>query len=682
MFLIRIVLFPLRLLLAGWYRLRNIRRPGNVLFHQVPDQFTMLRPSGLLSMLIPRQEYHFYDYLALIELIRKSGYIRKLVLFVPPMQAGWNQIEQIGRGLQSLRESKGMEIIACCDGGNLKTLYIMSFADRRLGASEGSFYNNLPGADSYFFKNALARVGIAVETYSAGKFKAQGFEMLTRSNSSPAGRQNQKQLIQDLRGIIEDRLQNAVGLDEQHRKQVVQLIRKRLTFDMRDLVRSGYVHAQVSPERFRDFLFLGKESETASEVRHFLYRNDGIDAESGELAETKSTEPTPAEVKAQMRAFRRQQIQFKRELKAEARLTRNLINERQLAKRYQRSRYNPFRFRNDPMLALVNLEGPITMGRPGDDARPQVITAYPYRDILRALRDSSEEAVFLNINSPGGSADASELLFEAIYALSRIKPVYALVGGVCASGGYYLACAANRIYVPELSINGSIGVIRIRPNLKKMYDQWGIKKEVLFPQPERDLLSEAGPISAASQKRMRAELADAYRLFLKRVCRGRELDQRVVHKMAEGQVWSGRRFRTGQMADGHETFIQVIDEYRRNAGHPDSKQFRLNLYPESKTDVRTLLGERMPSPFSMMRVLGADLPRQVQDCLRVFADAGQKRLFYNPYLLHATIGSVTAHSEQSVSNNNHKRAQRSGIGRTRFLHARSNRQSLPSIILP
>ncbi|MCB1174973.1 MAG: S49 family peptidase, partial [Leptospiraceae bacterium] len=120
-----------------------------------------------------------------------------------------------------------------------------------------------------------------------------------------------------------------------------------------------------------------------------------------------------------------------------------------------------FRFKARPRLALLHLNGAIHLGNAGQNPRADSIQALGLLPVLADIANSDCEAVFIIINSPGGSATASEILYQEIRNLARQKPVFALVQSVAASGGYYLACAATQIYASPLSLLGSIGVIRL-----------------------------------------------------------------------------------------------------------------------------------------------------------------------------------------------------------------------------
>ena len=176
--LLRFLILPLRILLRLYYGLRNLARGGDVLFHELPDRFTMLRPSGLLAYFAPRQEAHLLEYQALLKVFAESDSLSTLVYRVPDVEASWAEVEQLGRALARIARA-GKQLIAYGEGGNLKSLYLMSFARRRYAAPHANFILNYPATEGYFLKDTIARFGVTVETHHAGKFKAEGFEMFT-----------------------------------------------------------------------------------------------------------------------------------------------------------------------------------------------------------------------------------------------------------------------------------------------------------------------------------------------------------------------------------------------------------------------------------------------------------------------------------------------------------------------
>lgn len=547
MWFLRLIFLPLRLLWFGYVRLRNLRRPGSVLFHRMPDRFTMVRPAGFFAFFLPRQETHFLEYLGFLRLLKESPTLKHLVYTVPDLeQTAWSEVEELGRGLEDLA-AQGVELTAYTEGGGLKTLYLMSYAARRLAAPHASFYFLLPALDGYFVKDTLAKFGVAVETYTAGKHKGESYEMFTRNGFSPAARKNLQELTGDFRKNIETRLASARNLDASAQAKVRKLIGGQILGESSDLKNAGYFDELVPSTLLEDFILTGAKPEWSHDVQH-AYAPEQTDSGVQEAL------PSPEEARLALK-------QLQKQLKQHVRARKQLTNETVLYNYWRRARYNPLRIRALPSLAFVTLEGPIVSGRPGDPHRSHNIAALNLRDLFYNLAESREEAVLLYINSPGGSADASELLFESIYTLSRVKPVIAVVGTVAASGGYYLACAANRIYASPFSIVGSIGVIRVRPNTGGLYKKLGVKKEDLGKQPTRDLLSEVGRYGPASMRLLKHSLKTTYDLFLNRVALGRSRPAKEVQAMAEGRIFAGERFASAGMIDGCAGFYDVVEDY-------------------------------------------------------------------------------------------------------------------------
>ena len=617
--IVRFFLLPLRLLVYVYYSLRNLNRTGDVLFHRVPDRFTMVRPVGVLAFFVPRQETHFIEYLALLRVFAESPELRTLIFLVPDIHATWSEVEQLGVALQKI-ESSGKQLLAYTEGGNLKTLYLMTFAARRYAAPHANFILDYPAADGYFLKSVIARFGVTVETHHAGKFKAEGFEMFTRTGYSPAARKNLKELLGDFRARIDLRFEQVA---DSGGTQLQRLARKQILAETSDVLATGFFHRAVGASVFEDWLRGAitpdgrpVDPETAPDMIPPEEISDEVMHEFGPVSvaadspdTTNRTNATQALANAEANNAAELQRRFKQDIKARRRTT----TEQALYNRQRRRKYSPLRLRGLPSVALVSMDGPISMGRAGEPPRGYGIAAMPFRELIEGLGDGPEEAVFLYINSPGGGADASELLFDSIYRLSRTKPVFAIVGSIAASGGYYLACAANRIYASPLSILGSIGVIRIRPNLAGLYKKLGVKRESIFQDPTRDIFSEAGPLSAPAIKLMKQTMQSTYDLFLARVAQGRNQSVAEVSRQAEGRVFGGERFLQTRMIDGSFSFLEALDEYRTTVGYRNDQQFNLNFYPEVRADLRSLVGVRDGLSARLSQLLSAFLRAAASD---------------------------------------------------------------------
>lgn len=159
---------------------------------------------------------------------------------------------------------------------------------------------------------------------------------------------------------------------------------------------------------------------------------------------------------------------------------------------------------------------------------------------LRALRDDDEvDAVVLRVDSPGGSAAASELILQEVRRLKERKPVVVSMGGVAASGGYWISCQASRIFADPGTVTGSIGVLGLMPDVSPALARLGVHVSTVRTSPFADALSPFRARNAAELARVQEYVDAIYETFLDRVAEGRGLDRARVHELAQGRIWSG-----------------------------------------------------------------------------------------------------------------------------------------------
>jgi protease-4 len=167
-----------------------------------------------------------------------------------------------------------------------------------------------------------------------------------------------------------------------------------------------------------------------------------------------------------------------------------------------------------------------------------------------AARDPSIDAIIFRIDSPGGSALASDIVWRAAErAKQENKPLIASFSDVAASGGYYVAAGADAIVASPASITGSIGVFAMRPVLGGLYDKLDIGFEALVRGAHADLQTTSQPLSEASRERMRAEVVSIYDLFVERVAEGRALEVERVDELGRGRVWTGAQAAERDLVD-------------------------------------------------------------------------------------------------------------------------------------
>lgn len=231
--------------------------------------------------------------------------------------------------------------------------------------------------------------------------------------------------------------------------------------------------------------------------------------------------------------------------------------------------------RDDPRVAYVVASGPIRRGR-----GLRGIATEALRSLLRRVRDDDRiDAVVLRLDSPGGDGLASDLLWRELLLVARRKPLVVSMGDVAASGGYYLAVAADSLVAEAGTLTGSIGVVGGKLNLERLYARLGVHREAVERGERAGLFSETRGFTPAERGAIRSEMEALYETFLRRVADGRKLAPEAVERVAEGRVWSGLRALGLGLVDGLGGPLEAIREARRRAGLADSDRVRIEILP-------------------------------------------------------------------------------------------------------
>jgi protease-4 len=220
-----------------------------------------------------------------------------------------------------------------------------------------------------------------------------------------------------------------------------------------------------------------------------------------------------------------------------------------------------------PHVAVLPAVGPITMTATTSLlGASDGITEHELGRLVTSLtKDSSVKAVVLRIDSPGGSALASDLLWKRLRKLAAVKPLVVSVGDMAASGGYYLACAGTKIIAEPTSIVGSIGVVGGKLALGKTLEEIGVHAETISVAPDPVKAARAGynsrfsPWDDPTRERVRASMKSIYDLFLQRVSEGRGKPVEVVGAFAEGRIFGGVEAKERGMVDGIGGLSEAID---------------------------------------------------------------------------------------------------------------------------
>jgi len=184
--------------------------------------------------------------------------------------------------------------------------------------------------------------------------------------------------------------------------------------------------------------------------------------------------------------------------------------------------------------------------------------------IEKAKYDPTISAVVLRIDSGGGSAEAAERIWRAIRKLSEKKPVIASLGAVAASGGYYIASAADEIFAEPSTITGSIGIFMGKADFSELMKKVGINVTAFKEGSDKvDMSSFYRPFTTEEIEKLKGEINYVYNIFLDRVAEGRKMDKNSVDTIARGRIWSGARAREIGLVDKMGSFLDAVERARK-----------------------------------------------------------------------------------------------------------------------
>jgi protease IV len=229
-------------------------------------------------------------------------------------------------------------------------------------------------------------------------------------------------------------------------------------------------------------------------------------------------------------------------------------------------------FGKEGYVAVVYVDGDLVDGR--SSTIPllgmELVGSYTIADTLKALReDPRVKAVVLRVESPGGSSMASEVIWRQVKLTAAAKPTVVSMGGVAASGGYYIAAPARRIFVSPSTVTGSIGVFYGKADVSGLLSRIGVDVETYRTHAFADTDSLYRGFTPEEQVRLQGKVEQFYQVFLKRVAEGRNMKTEDVDKLGQGRVWSGEQAVANGLADEIGGLRQALAYAREQAGLSD-----------------------------------------------------------------------------------------------------------------
>jgi len=450
--------------------------------------------------------------------------------------ASWGTLEEVRASVTDLR-ADGMPVIASAEEFGLgeKDYYLASAADSVFVGPQSSFEYNGFATMLSFFANSFDKLQVEPEVVRAGQYKS-AVEPFTRTDLSEPNRRQLQALLSTVNTQFVEAVAEARSLSPDRVEQIAR--------------EDALLRAQTAVEE--DLIDgLKYEDEVRSLFRSRLDLPPAADVPTVSLS---SYARVPASETGTS-------------------------------------------FSESGEVAIVYGEGNIVTGDPDESPfapSSQALGSTPAVEALNEARTSpTTEAVVLRVNSPGGSAAASEAIWRAAERTAQEKPLIVSMGGVAASGGYYVAAPADTIVANATTTTGSIGVFGLLWNAEGLFeDRLGVTFDDVSTSPYADLFSPTKPLAPAERQLLGESIDSIYETFLERVAEGREMDTAAVHEVAQGRVWSGRDAQEVGLVDTTGTLQDAINIAGSAADLGDGP-YRTTVLPRPKTFV-----ERLNEQFS------------------------------------------------------------------------------------
>ncbi len=432
------------------------------------------------------------------------------VIYLNQPQLGMSQVEELGRALTAFRVT-GKRVIVFAEAYDLPTYLLATYADRITILKNGEIGITGLSMEEMYLAGLFEKVGAKADFIQIGKFKGAE-EPMTRTGPSP-------EWSKTIDGVLDDMYSQFV--------QRVALIRKKKPEEVEKFFGECWKMSsdEYAKEKWVDAVVdRGMVEETENVF--------GAEFEYFDLLEKKSAGQQPESPFAMMQMLMQPRPKT---------VARNSI-------------------------AVVMAQGAIGSGRSQGHMRaglfdePSIGSQSLEEALIEAKNEPMIVGVVIRINSPGGSALASEVIWQAVREVQESKPVFISVQGMAASGGYYIACAGEKIYVLPSTIVGSIGVVGGKVTLGGLYEKLGVNVHRRSRGPNADIFNSVTGFTPAQTEMLKAAMQRTYNTFLDRVKAGRGTKIANIDDVAQGRLFSGNQAVANGMADKVGGLSTAVDD--------------------------------------------------------------------------------------------------------------------------
>ena len=444
----------------------------------------------------------------------------------------------------------------------------------------------MPGvrAEVTFYKGLLDKLGIQFDMMQMGKYKGAA-EPFTRTSMSPPLRESFEALVDD---TYED-LAASVAAGRGMKDYRVKTLLDQGLFTAADARKAQLIDQVVYADQFRDSL---RKSLKADEINLVTdYKKTRMEADFSGITGMMKLMELVLGGKPSQTVSKKQKI------------------------------------------AVVYAVGPIMPGKSLTDifGSSTVGSTTLVEALRKAADDPKVAAIVLRIDSPGGSANASDLIWRETVRIE--KPIVASMGDVAGSGGYYIAMGADKIIAEPGTITGSIGVVGGKVVLGGLYDKIGVATETISRGKHSEALSSNQPFTPEERELWAGLLKEIYRQFVGKAAQGRKRSYQELDKLAQGRIYSGRMAQANGLIDQVGTLADAITEAKKAAGLKPDEDVELLILPEPRTIFEQLFeGPSLSTGYPLGVAAGSpellETLRQGQLLRRLFAEP---TLLWMPY---------------------------------------------------
>src|SRR5882672_1995769 len=490
--------------------------------------------------------------------------IKVVQLDIDMSGVGWGKSEEIRDAIADFRSS-GKPVYAYMEYGMNKEYYIASACDKIYLAPPGELFINGLAADVMFFRGSLDKLGVYPDIYQIGKYKSAG-DTFTRKDMSEAHREFMNSLLDDLFNRYVDAIAKGRGkTDEQ-----VRAIIDDAPYGSAKAKEIGLIDGVAYREELEKELKtkLGyKEADPLKIVKGSEYSE--VDQESLGLNKGEN-------------------------------------------------------------IAVIYASGDIGSGQ--SENSPSGSQSIGSDTLSKAINDARDDksikAIVIRVDSPGGSGLASDIIWHAVVAAKEKKPVVISMSDVAASGGYYIACGANKIVAQPSTITGSIGVFAGKPVIKGFYDWLGISNEYVLRGKQAGMFRESEKFTPEERTKFEDLIKRTYYDdFVPKVAKGRNKTPEYVDSVAQGRVWTGSQGKERGLVDEFGGLDRAVEVAKELAKIPKDKGVHRVILPYPRTFIQELLsqGDEASVRERQQEAVLATLPEDARRAVRYMTLLGRMK---------------------------------------------------------